>query len=92
MSDSGLKSLYSVFIFILAFSIITFYSKRIKEEKRFKLEAKRFNELRELEKLKDIERQKRQKFWKDIMVCDEFQKFSCKSLDIFVLGSNQVFV
>ena len=40
MSDQAYKSFYSLFIFILVFSIFNFYGKRIKEDKIFQRDQK----------------------------------------------------
>lgn len=46
MSENYRSSLYSVFIFILAFSIINFYVKVAREEKKVRLEKQKLADLK----------------------------------------------
>lgn len=82
MTDSGYKSLYSVFIFLLAFSIINFYAKKVKEEKRFKLENLKIKDLKAMEKVKETEEVK--PIWNDVLKCYDDRQMSCNILDIFL--------
>lgn len=84
MSDSGFKSIYSVLIFIIAFSIINFYAKKVKEEKRFKLEYAKLKEMKIVEEGKNLTGQK-SAFWQNISTCNESDRYSCNKLEVFVL-------
>lgn len=85
MSDSGYKSLYSVFIFLLAFSIINFYARKVKEDKRFRLEQQKMKEARVEETLERFANQK--VFWENVSSCVELD-FACHLMDVFLLRCN----
>lgn len=89
MSDSGYKSLYSVLIFLLAFSIINFYARKIKDEKRFKLEQLKINELKLLETEKKFYQNKRQvQVWTNLTCCRDCHQRTCHRLEIFMFNVN----
>lgn len=89
MSETGYGSLYSVFVFLLAFSIINFYASKVKEEKRFRLEQIKINDLKLLEKAKEAERIKWIEWKRNLMSCPEdSQLFSCHHMEIFVINVN----
>lgn len=87
MSDSGYKSLYSVFIFLLAFSIINFYAKKVREEKLFKLEHQKMKNLLKAQKGKEAQGEVKT-IWNDISICFDYHEFNCHRLDIFLLNKN----
>lgn len=82
MSESGYKSLYSVFIFLLAFTIINFYANKVKEEKRFKIEHQKMKEMKIVEQLKAQNRH--DEMFGGIFKCRDFQ--SCHFMEIFVIN------
>lgn len=55
MSENYRSSLYSIFIFILAFSIINFYIKVAKEERKVRIERQKAMQKLEQPKLTDLE-------------------------------------
>lgn len=55
MSENYRSSLYSIFIFILAFSIINFYIKVAKEERKVRIERQKAMQQVEQPKLTDLE-------------------------------------
>lgn len=82
-NDSGYKTLYSVLIFILAFSIINFYASKMKEERRFKIESQKIKDQRIL----DQANQKMKEFVENFGFCQDYQKFSCHHLEVFMSAS-----
>lgn len=80
MSESNYSSLYSVFVFVLAFSIINFYVTRIKEDKRIRMEIlKRAEETKTTAEKID---QNWKNLWNDIWMCHNYQA-TCHSLEVF---------
>lgn len=80
MAQSSYGSLYSVFVFLLAFSIINFYVTKIKEDKRIKLEILKRAEEKKAAALKIGENWKI--LWSDVWMCNNYQS-TCHSLEIF---------
>jgi regulator of PEP synthase PpsR (kinase-PPPase family) len=88
MSESSLKSIYSIFIFLLAFSIINFYAKKAKEEKRFKLEQQKLREMKVLE-TKEVHESVVRDMWVNMSTCKEIDRFSCNKFDAFCLDQGK---
>lgn len=86
MSENAYKSIYSVFIFLLAFSIINFYATKMKEERRFRIANQKAKELKILEQTKL--NLKTKQFWDQASVCTVNQERNCRSIQIFVLRYN----
>lgn len=85
--NTGLKSLYSVFIFLLAFSIINFYARKVKEEKRWKMENQKIIDAKAFESFKEAELKLKaqRQFWDKISQCNDFHQFLCGRWEIFLL-------
>lgn len=81
MSESGYKSLYSVFIFILAFSIINFYATKMKDERRFRIENQKIKDYKLLEQIKNDQRMKQH--LESFKMCYDYQQFNCLQLEVF---------
>jgi hypothetical protein len=85
MSDKAYGSLYSIFVFLLVFSIINFYAKKIKEEKAWQKELTMRNEnkiLRQDEEHKIVHKL----FMKRFLFCESNDY--CDASHILVLRIN----
>lgn len=80
MTQSNYGSLYSVFVFLLAFSIINFYVTKIKEDKRMKLEIFKKAEEKKAAALKMDENWKN--LWNDVWTCND-HRATCYQWEIF---------
>ena len=84
MSEGGYKSIYSVFIFLLAFSIVNFYATKMKEERRFRMAILKAKELKATEQNKTNFKAKQ--FWDQAAVCLKTHELECQWTEIFVLN------
>lgn len=80
MAQTSYGSLYSVFVFVLAFSIINFYVTKIKEDKRMKLDILKKAEEKKAAAIKFDENWKI--LWNDVWMCHNYRE-TCHSLEIF---------
>lgn len=81
MAQTSYGSLYSVFVFVLAFSIINFYVTKIKEDKRMKLEILKKAEEKKVAAIKFDENWKAT--WNDVWMCNSNYQATCHCLEIF---------
>lgn len=83
MAQTSYGSLYSVFVFVLAFSIINFYVTKIKEDKRMKLQILKKAEEKKAAAIKFDENWKAT--WNDVWMCNSNSNYqaTCHSLEIF---------
>lgn len=75
------KTLYSITIFIIVFSILNFYIKQMKEEKAWRRNQAEFKELQKVQ----IKAKKELKFYQDFFQCEKTQQVCCKVSELFLL-------
>ena len=77
--EAAFRTLYSITIFIIVFSILNFYIKLMKEER---VQIK-FKELQ-----KEVKLQKELKFKQEFLYCEKSHEACCKASELFLLKIN----
>lgn len=69
---------------VLAFSILSFYVGKIKDDKRTRLEILKRKEEKFAMELLQNEKEKQKVIWSDTWTCRENQQFECHQLEVFL--------
>lgn len=81
--EAAFRTLYSITIFIIVFSILNFYIKQMKEEKAWRRDQIKFKELQ-----REVKIQKELKLNQEFFYCEKNQEACCKASDLFLLKIN----
>lgn len=86
--EAAYKTLYSLTVFLIVFSILNFYIRQMKEEKAWRLKQEKLKEIKKFQLLNEkIVMAKKLKFLEEFFYCKSNQKYEnvCNVSEVFLL-------